>query len=121
MRTSWLAKIPLAVVYAAPWAWLISLAVFVTAVTLKVGHFPAYSHPDPKHVEGLAGLYLLTMILLLLAILSPVIVAAHLAWTRKLFRERKLGPGAAFYVLGIALSAAVVGGDAFKLRTWLLD
>lgn len=121
MRTSWLGKVPLVVLYAAPWAFLVCLAVFVAAVSLKVGHFPTYSQPDPKHVGGLSGLYLLTMVLLALACLSPVVVGAHYAWARFADRERIGGWNAAFYTLGVALSAFIAVGDAFKLRTWLLD
>ena len=122
MRTSWLGKVPLVIFYAAPWAALVCLAVFVTAVTLEVGHFPAYSQPDPKHVDGLSGLYLLTMVLLLLACLSPIVVGIHYAWARFAGRDH-IGGGwsAAFYVLGVALSAFIVVGDACELRTWLLD
>jgi hypothetical protein len=121
MRTSWLGKVPLVIFYAAPWAALVCLAVFVTAVTLEVGHFPAYSQPDPKHVDGLSGLYLVTMVLLVLACLSPIVVGAHYAWARLAGRENIGGWNAAFYALGVALSAFIVVGDAFKLRTWLLD
>jgi hypothetical protein len=99
----------------------LGLAVFVTMVTLKVGHFPVYSQPDPKHVDGLSGLYLLTMMLLLLACVSPVVVGAHFAWARFAGREHIDGRNAALYVVGAALSAFIVVGDAFKLRTWLLD
>jgi hypothetical protein len=121
MRTGWLSKFPLAVIYAAPLAALVSLAVFVSAVMLKVGHFPAYSQPDPKHVEGLGGLYLLTMFLLTLAVLSPAIVVAHLAWRKLAGGERTDGPRVTLYALGAALCAVIILGDALKLRTWLLD
>ena len=121
MLTSWLRKIPLVVLYIAPWAFLVSLAVFASAVALKVGYFPVYSQPDPKHVGGLSGLYLLTMMLLLLACVSPVVVGAHFAWARFAGREHIKGRYAVIYALGVALSALVIVGDAFKLRTWLLD
>ena len=116
-----LGRASLAAVYVAPWAWLLCLAIFVSAVTWKVGHFPTYSQPDPKHVEGLAGLYLLTMILLLLACLSPVVAGAQFIWAKLGGREHILGWDVAVYALGVALSAAVIVGDAFGLRTWLLD
>jgi hypothetical protein len=121
MRTSWLGKVSLVVLYGAPWAFLVCLAIFVAAVALKVGHFPTYSKPDPKHVGGLSSLYLLTMILALLACISPVVVGAHVVWARLTAREHVDGRNAAFYALGITLSAFVIVGDAFKLRTWLLD
>jgi hypothetical protein len=121
MRTSWLGKVPLVIFYAVPWAFLVCLAIFVAAVALKVGHFPTYSQPDPKHVGGLSSLYLLTMILSLLTILSPIVVGVHYAWARFAGRDHIGGWSAAFYVLGVALSAFIVVGDAFKLRTWLLD
>jgi hypothetical protein len=121
MRTSWLGKVLLAVLYAAPWAFLVCLAIFASAVALKVGHFPTYSQPDPKHVGGLSSLYLLTMILALLACISPVVVGAHVFWERLGGREHIAGWKAAFYVLGVLLSVSVIVGDAFKLRTWLLD
>ena len=121
MRTSWLGKVLLAVLYAAPWAFLVCLAIFASAVALKVGHFPTYSQPDPKHVGGLSSLYLLTMILALLACISPVVVGAHVVWARFMGLKHIDGRNAVFYALGIALSAFVIVGDAFKLRTWLLD
>ena len=116
-----LGRASLTAVYAAPWAWLLCLAVLVMAVTWKVGHFPSYSQPDPKHVDGLSGLYLLTMILLLLTCLSPVVAVAHLVWAKLNGREHIRGGPAALYGLGVALSASVILGDAFGLCTWLFD
>jgi hypothetical protein len=111
-----------AALYAAPWVWLICLAVFVTAVTFKVGHFPSYSQPDPKHVDGLAGLYLLTMVLLVLAALSPIVVATQMLWARLRGRAQPIRRRtAAIYLLGVSLSAAVIVGDAFGLCSWLFD
>ena len=46
----------LALFYLAPWAWLICFGIFTAAVTIAVGHFPSYSNPDPKHVDGLEPL-----------------------------------------------------------------
>jgi hypothetical protein len=110
----------LVALYAAPWAWLVSFAVFVAAVTVKVGHFPSYSQPDPKHVEGLSYLYLLTILLLGFAAASPFAVAAHLTLTK--MRGASVQPArVAVFGLGLLLCAAVIIGDAFGLGTWLFD
>jgi hypothetical protein len=108
--------------YVAPWAWLACFAIFVAAVTFKVGHFPRYSNPDPKHVEGLCTLYMLTVVLLLATLLSPFLVGMYavIAWLRR------QGDGAeprpiAFYLLGISLAGMVIFVDAFGLGTWLFD
>jgi len=106
--------------YAAPWAWLISFAVFVAAVTVKAGHFPSYSQPDPKHVEGLSYLYLLTILLLGFAAASPFMVAAHLTLTK--MRGASVQPSrVAVFGVGMLLCVAVIVGDAFGLGSWLFD
>lgn len=110
----------LAVFYIAPWAWLICFGIFVSAVTIKVGHFPSYSNPDPKHVEGLGALYLLTVALLLPVLLSPILIggyAVSLLW-RGLHVELWK---AAVYVLGVAFTASLLLGNAFDLGNWLFD
>lgn len=48
-------------VYALPLAWLVSFAVFTAAVSFVAGHFPSYGNPDPKHVDDLHLLYMLTV------------------------------------------------------------
>jgi hypothetical protein len=85
----------LAATYAAPWAWLACFAVFVSAATCKVGHFPSYSNPHPKHVAGLCALYR---------------------------RNLEVEPWkAVVYVLGASLVAAMILGNAFGLGNWLFD
>ncbi len=109
-------------VYALPLAWLVSFAVFTAAVSFVAGHFPSYGNPDPKHVDDLHLLYMLTVELLLLAVVSPVLVGAHLAWRAFKRRKRTIEPGRiTLYATGIALSAVVLLGDAFGLRNWLFD
>jgi hypothetical protein len=108
--------------YLAPWAWLVCFAVFTATVTLEVGHFPSYSNPDPKHVHGLHGLYQLNVILLLLALLSPLVIGAYAGWTALRQRSPQVGPAAgAAYALGLALMAAILLGNAFGLGNWLFD
>jgi len=112
----------IAVLCAVPWAWLICFAAFTAAVAVKVGHFPSYSNPDPKHVAGLNGLYTLTVLMLVPALLSTIVFGA-LAVRALLQRERLPGGfgSAALYVAGLALISAVFFADAFGLGSWLLD
>ncbi len=107
-------------VYALPWAWLVSFALFTAAVTLATGHFPSYGNPDPKSVSDLNLLYMLTVELLLLAVVSPVLVGVHVAW-RALERHPVEPQRLIAFGTGVTLSAAVLLGDAFGLGTWLFD
>ena len=110
----------LAAFYLAPWVWLGCFAVFTAAVTIAVGHFPSYSNPDPKHVAGLQPLYLLTVALLLPLVLSPLVMGAYagsLLWRRLQVPPRRT----AAYLLGCALAAAILFGNAFGLGSWLFD
>jgi hypothetical protein len=117
-----LGKDLLAASWLAPWAWLICFAVFTAAVTVKVGHFPSYSNPDPKHVEGLDALYQLNVVLLLLALLSTLVVGAYAGWAALRRRSLDVGPvKAAAYALGLLLMAVILLGNAFGLGNWLFD
>jgi hypothetical protein len=110
----------IAVFFAAPWVWLACFAIFTAAVTIAVGHFPSYSNPDPKHVAGLEPLYLLTVLLLLPLALSPLVMGAHagsLLWRGMPLQLQRTGT----YLLGCALEAAILFGDAFGLANWLYD
>jgi hypothetical protein len=105
---------------AAPWAWLICFAVFTASATAVVGHFPSYSNPDPKHVEGLEPLYQLTVVLLLPLLLSPIVLGAYAASLR--WRGRAIPwRNAAAYAAGMAIAASVLFGNAFGLGNWLFD
>jgi hypothetical protein len=111
----------LAAVCLVPWAWLLCLGVFVALVSLKLGHFPTYSNPDPKHA-GLSALYVLTIALLAATLFSPIVVGAAIALRAlfgfgRLFSQRILWA----YAAGIAASAAIIFGNAFGLMSWLLD
>jgi hypothetical protein len=107
---------------AAPWAWLLCFTFLVAAVTVKVGHFPTYSNPDPKHVEGLGALYELTVLLLFAMLLSPVLIGGYLGHGLMLGRRLGIGPTAAgLYAAGLGLAATVLLGDAFGLADWLFD
>jgi hypothetical protein len=117
-----LGRLVLAAFYVAPWAWLACFAVFVAAVTVKVGHFPSYSNPDPKHVEGLGALYELTVLLLFAAWLSPIVGGGYLA--RALLFGRSLNfrlTTAAIYVAGLGITSILLFGNAFGLANWLFD
>ncbi|MDX2202139.1 MAG: hypothetical protein NW223_05275 [Hyphomicrobiaceae bacterium] len=118
----WLGRASLTILYAAPLAWVACLAALASAVAVKVGHFPSYSNPDPKHVPGLGPLYEATVVLLFLAALSPLVIGA-LAGT-KLLRAGRWDGGlwtSGIYLARLSLAGAVVFGDAFGLMTWLLD
>ncbi len=117
-----LGKAAIAVLYAAPLAWVACLAAFVFAVTLKVGHFPSYSNPDPKHVAGLGLLHETAVMLLFLALLSPVVLGIR-AGSALLREGASTGRRwvSRIYFAGLALAAVVMFGDAFGLMTWLLD
>jgi hypothetical protein len=111
-----------AIFYAAPWAWLICFGTFAAAVARETGHFPSYSNPDPKHVESLARHYIAVVVLLGLALASPVIVAAHVALRAILYPAWPVQWGRlARYALGAALVAYVILGDPAGLSTWLFD
>jgi hypothetical protein len=115
-------RLVLAALYVAPWAWIVCFAVFVAAVTVKVGHFPSYSNPDPKHVEGLGALYELTVLLLFTMLLSPVIVGGYLGSALIFGRDVNIGLATtALYATGLGLAAIVLLGDAFGLANWLFD
>jgi hypothetical protein len=110
----------LATFYVAPWVWLVCFAIFTAAVAIAVGHFPSYSNPDPKHVAGLEPLYLLTILLLLPLVLSPLVMGAYAG--SLLWRGLPVPlPRTAIYLLGCALAAAILFGDAFGLGNWLYD
>jgi hypothetical protein len=105
-----------------PWAWLLCFAVFVSAVTYKVGHFPSYSNPDPKHVAGLGTLYTATVLLLLATFLSPLVVGAHMGLALLGRSIARVTPwNTIVYLLGVTLTGAVILGDAFGLGNWLFD
>jgi hypothetical protein len=111
-----------AALYAAPWAWLVSFASFTAAVAYKVGHFPSYSNPDPKHVADLNGLYTLTVVLLLPVLLSPVLLGTCAVWALLSHSAYPVGLWRAVaYVLGYALIVTVLFGDAFGLAAWYFD
>ncbi len=115
-------RLVLAPFYAAPWAWLICFAVFVGAVTFKVGHFPSYSNPDPKHVEGLGTLYELTVLTLFAMLLSPVVIGSYLGSALIFGRSLNVGLATmALYAAGLGLAAIVLLRDAFGLANWLFD
>lgn len=106
---------------AAPWAWLACFAAFVAAVTVAVGHFPSYSNPDPKHVEGLGALYELTVLLLFATWLSPLVVGGYAAHALLSGRRLKFERPVVVYVAGMALAAIVLLGNVFGLASWLFD
>lgn len=115
-------RIAVGIFYAAPWAWLVCFAVFVIGVMLEVGHFPAYSNPDPKHVEGLESLYFGVVVLLFMSLASPVIVALHVLvravfWPAWPFETLRL----VIYALGAGLVAWVILGNPAGLASWLAD
>ena len=118
----WLGRSLLVASYAAPWAWLTCFGVFVAAVTIKVGHFPHYSNPDPKHVDGLCVLYLVTMLLLMATLASPIVVGGH-ALIAALRQQRVHAEPVttAVYLLGLTLFVIVIFGNAFGLGNWLFD
>jgi hypothetical protein len=112
----------LAIFYAAPWAWLMCFGVFAAAVTLETGHFPSYSNPDPKSVDNLSVLYMLVVMWLGLAFLSPIVVGMHTAARALLYPAWPLERSRlAVYALGAALTAYVILGDPAGLRTWFID
>lgn len=117
----WLGRVLIALFYVAPLAWVVCLVIFTIAVAFEVGHLPRYSDPDPKHVKGLSVLYEATVVLLLLAFLSPLVMGARAGLT--LLRSGKwCGPWTSgVYLAGLSLAGAVAIGDAFGLMTWLLD
>jgi hypothetical protein len=111
-----------AIFYVAPWAWLICFGAFTAAVARETGHFPSYSNPDPKHVESLALHYELVVILLGLAVISPVIVASHVALRAILYPAWPPQWGRlARYAIGAALVLYVLVGNPAGLSTWLFD
>ena len=112
----------LAIAHAAPWVWVLCLGLFAWAVTVKVGHFPSYSNPDPKHVAGLGLLYEATVVLFFVALLSPLVMGARAAVSLLRSGRWRNGPWASgVYLAGVSLTGAVAFGDAFGLMTWLLD
>ena len=112
----------LVIAYAAPWAWVLCLGIFAWAVTVKVGHFPSYSNPDPKHVADLSLLYEATVVLFFIALLSPLVIGTRTAVALLRSGRWRDGPWASgVYLAGVSLTGAVVFGDPFGLMTWLLD
>jgi hypothetical protein len=106
--------------YVAPWVWLVCFAIFTAAVTLAVGHFPSYSNPDPKHVDGLEPLHMLTVLLLLPLLLSPLVVGAYAG--SLLWRGLPVPlPRMAAYLLGVTLAVVILFGNAFGLGSWFFD
>ena len=100
--------------------WLVCFGIFTAAVTIAVGHFPSYSNPDPKHVAGLEPLYQLTVVLLLPLALSPLAMGAYTG--SLLWRGLQVPlPRTAAYLLGCALAAAILFGNALGLGNWLCD
>lgn len=112
----------LLIVYAAPWAWVLCLGLLAWAVAVKVGHFPTYSNPDPKHVAGFSLLYEATVVLFFVALFSPLVVGVRAVASLLRWGKWRDGPlVSAAYLAGLALTGAVVFGDPFGLMTWLLD
>ncbi len=105
-----------------PWLFLACFGIFLASVTLSVGHFPSYSDPDPKHIDGLAPLYLLTMQLLLATAASPLIICASAVYRRimggPVVREGKALAG---YAAGMLAASLLIFGDALGLGSWLFD
>jgi hypothetical protein len=117
-----LGRVCLALFYAAPLAWMVCLGALACAVTIKVGHFPSYSNPDPKHVACLATLYEATVLLFFLALLSPLVIGARTGVTLMRTGRWHGGPWtSAIYLASVSLTGIVVLGDVFGLMTWLLD
>jgi hypothetical protein len=111
-----------AIFYVAPWAWLVCFGAFTAAVARETGHFPSYSNPDPKHVADLSLLYAAVVILLGLALLSPVIVGVHVMLRAILYPAWPLQwARLARYALGAVLATYVIFGDPAGLSTWLFD
>jgi hypothetical protein len=113
----------LALFYAAPWGWLVCLAVFTAGVWHEVGHFPYFSHPDPKRVEASLGLLFdITVYWFGLTLLSPlavggsVIVRASRGAALGLERNRLVA-----YAIGVSLFAYVILGDPWGLSSWYFD
>jgi hypothetical protein len=104
-----------------PWVWLLFLGAFAALVSLKFGHFPTPANPDPKHA-GLSALYVATVVLLAATIFSPLLIGGAIA-LRALFGFGRLFSGRMLwaYAAGLALSAAIIFGNAFGLMSWLLD
>lgn len=105
-----------------PWAWLMLMAVFVTAVSITSGSFPTYGQPDPKHAGAVSTLYLPVMILWMIALASPAFAALYA--TDAAVRRQPLTPllrPAALHALGWALMVTLFAADVFGLGNWLLD
>jgi hypothetical protein len=117
-----LARPALAFCLALPWMFLVCFGIFLASVVLSVGHFPSYSNPDPKHIDGLAPLYLLTMHLLLATATSPLLLFAG-ALVRRIRRAPMLGERRALagYAAGTLAASMLIFGNALGLGSWLFD
>ena len=117
-----LGRLLLAFWLALPWMFLACFGIFLASVALSVGHFPSYSNPDPKHVDGLAPLYLLTMQLLLATAASPLLICAGSVVRRvrgtPMLRERRALAG---YATGMLMASMLILGNALGLGSWLFD
>lgn len=115
-----LRRVTLNAFYAAPWAWLAAFGLLLGATILQVGHVPSYGDPDPKQVAGAWPLLWAIYLLLILALMSPLIVAGETVV--RLVLKAGLKPRAlALYGAGFALFAAIAFADAFGLMNWLRD
>jgi len=112
----------IALFYAAPWVWLSCFGAFTAAATYAAGHFPTYGNPDPKRVDDFWILYMLVVMWLGIALLSPFVVAGHTL--ARVMTNPALpfeGVRLSVYAIGAAVTAYVVLGDPAGLRTWLCD
>jgi hypothetical protein len=117
-----LGQVLLVGIYGAPWGWIAAFGALVWATISETGHFPSYSNPDPKSLADYGWLYEVNAFLLVLAFVSPVLVALHVAFravwypVQPLQRRRLV-----FYAIGAAIVAAVVFGNPAGLSSWFFD
>jgi hypothetical protein len=105
-----------------PWVWLATMMLFVTAVTLQVGHLPVYGQPDPKDTGYLLLFYWPVLLLLPPTLIGPLLWSG-LALLRHFFdlpfliRRQEVLLFLPGWLLFVGLALTDFGG----LMTWLID
>ncbi len=88
---------------------------FASVAWRTVGHWPYYSHPDPKDL-GLPFLHTLALFAIPIGLLSAFIGTIGLIGAHEWWRQWHIG----IFIVGVLLWASNMG-QAGHLLNWLLD